>query len=319
MQLYTLGINELNLDGTPVLDSNSQPVPAYTDTDVKQAALALTGFQTYVPYPLPTGDPRTFEHESFNPQAHAKGPYTIIGHQIADTGDKSIVNNVVDVLVRNPTCAPFQSKELLQRFVTENPSPGYVSRIATVWNQYVDDPNQIAKVMSAIVADPEFVTSRDSMVKEPLESEIDAVRELEGAAANPISSSVPHPLDSLYSDELNLGEGLWYPPSVFSFYRPGEKSGLITNAELLGLWSSDAHISAGANVTKACTGCVANLNLTSLAAQSGQQIASYLLDALVDGGTPELRALLINYIANTPSKVPGAIWIVMSSPEYEVN
>jgi uncharacterized protein (DUF1800 family) len=207
----------------------------------------------------------------------------------------------------------------LQRFVSETPSPGYVSRMAAAWNQNVDDPKQIAKVMAAIVADPEFATSRNSMVKEPLESEIDAVRELEGAAANPITTAVPHPLDSLYSDELNLGQGLWYPPSVFSFYRPGEKAGLITNAELLTLWGGDAHISAGANVTKACTTCVANLNLTPLATQNGQQIASFLLDALVDGGTPELRALLTNYIANTPSKVPGAIWIVMSSPEYEVN
>jgi hypothetical protein len=48
-------------------------------------------------------------------------------------------------------------------------------------------------------------------------------------------------------------------------------------------------------------------------------LAGYLLDALVDGGTPQLDALVKNFLNNNPSNVQGALWIILSSPEYEVN
>lgn len=320
MQLYTLGENKLNPDGSPVLDSSGVPVPAYGEPDVKAISLALTGMQTFVPStPAIGADPRTFEVVSFNKARHAAGPFFILGQQIIDPGDVTIFDKVVNLLAHDPTTAPFEVKELLQRFVTEDPSPGYVARIAAVWRANVDDPKQIAKVVAAIVADPEFATSRYAQVKEPIEFAADAVRALGGATANPVTSTVTGPLETLRNDDSRMGQAHWYPPTVFSFYRPGQKESLVTNSELLDRWTSAADISNSARVTTPCTTCSINLDLSAFAKMSGHDMMQALVDALVDGGTPELRSLVENYIANDPKRVPGAIWIVLTSPEYEVN
>ncbi|HWT06340.1 MAG TPA: DUF1800 family protein, partial [Xanthomonadales bacterium] len=230
MQLYVLGTTQLNADGTPILDGTGNPLPTYTDEDVKQVAQALTGFQRTEPYPLPLADPRTIDGTKFFPTRHAKGPFTIIGQSVTDTGDPTIVGKVVGVLASNPATAPFEVKELLQRFVTESPSPGYLSRIVAVWNANADASDQLAKVMQAIASDPEFYADKQSMVKEPIEYAIDAIRELNGAQAVPITASMRTPYNSVHSVLSGMQQQHWYPPSVFSFYRPGEKESLLTNS-----------------------------------------------------------------------------------------
>lgn len=320
MQLFIMGENKLNLDGSPVLDAAGVPVPAYSEGDVRAISLALTGMQTYVPSNFYTiSDPRLYEQLSFNPSRHAKGPYTILGTQVADPGDVTVFDRVIALLAHNPSTAPFEAKELLQRFVTEDPSPGYIARIATVWAANVDDPNQIAKVVAAVVADPEFATSRYSMVKEPIEFSADAVRALGGETFNPVTTAVPWPLNSVQAEDSNMGEPHWNPETVFSFYRPGEKDSLLTNSELLVRWSSSASISNSARISGTCSTCSLNLNLSAFSKMSGHDMMQTLVDALVDGGTPELRSLVENYIANDPNRISGAIWIVLTSPEYEAN
>ena len=220
MQLYTLGPNQLNQDGSTIVDSNGVPVPSYGEPDVKAAALALTGFEVQTPNPLPTGvDPRTIDTVSFVPAAHAVGPFTIMNNRILDPGNATIVDAVVKMLAHQPETAPFEAKEMLQRFVTDDPSPGYVSRIAAVWSANVDDPNQIAKVILAIATDPEFTADAHGLVKEPIEFDVDAVRELGGANETPLTYSAT-PFDNVLNDNQNAGEGIYFPPTVFSFYRP---------------------------------------------------------------------------------------------------
>jgi uncharacterized protein (DUF1800 family) len=324
MQLYVLGTTQLNADGTPVLDGTGNPVPAYTDEDVKQVAQALTGFQRTEPYPLPLADPRTIDGTKFFPTRHAKGPFTIIGQSVTDTGDATIVPKVVGVLASNPATAPFEVKELLQRFVTESPSPGYVARIVAVWNANAAASDQLAKVMQAIASDPEFYAGKQSMVKEPIEYAVDAVRELNGAQAVPITASMRTPYGSVRIVLGGMQEQHWYPPSVFSFYRPGDKESLLTNSLLLTRWGEAVSLSNNAELAALCAKCDVNLDLTTLQALAGgtsaAAVTGYLMDALVDGGTPELSALVQNYLgSNGTTNIKGAIWLVLTSPEYEVN
>jgi uncharacterized protein (DUF1800 family) len=324
MQLYVLGTVQLNADGTPILDGSGNTVPTYSDQDVKQVAQALTGFQRTEPYPLPMVDPRTIDGTKFFPTRHAKGPFTIIGQSVTDTGDPTIVGKVVGVLASNPSTAPFEVKELLQRFVTESPSPGYVSRIVAVWNANADAPDQLAKVMQAIASDPEFYANKQSMVKEPIEYAVDAIRELNGAQAVPFTASMRTPYNSVHSALNSMQESQWYPPSVFSFYRPGEKESLLTNSLLLTRWGEAVSISGNAELVTLCVKCDVNLDFTSLSALAGgtsaAAVTGYLMDALVDGGTPELSALVQNYLGNNgTTNIKGAVWLVLTSPEYEVN
>ena len=324
MQLYVLGTTQLAQDGTPAVDGSGNPVQTYTDTDVKQVALALTGFQR-IESPNPGKiDPRTVDSVKFFPTRHAKGPFTIMGQSIADIGDPTIVTRIVNSIASNATTAPFEVKELLQRFVTETPSPGYIARVAAVWTSNADDPKQLTKVMAAIAADPEFYAGKGSMVKEPVEFAVDAIRALNGAQATPFNASMQTPYNSIYNALGSMQQQQWYPPSVFSFYRPGEKSSMLTNTLLLARWGDGASLSGAARTTALCAKCDVNLDFTSLATIAGGADAGsatgYVLDALVDGGSPELRALLQNYLANNvKTLLPGAVWIVLTSPEYEAN
>ncbi|MDB5069078.1 MAG: hypothetical protein JWM87_189 [Candidatus Eremiobacteraeota bacterium] len=324
MQLYVLGTTQLNPDGSAVVDVAGNALQTYTDTDVKQVAQALTGFQrTASPNPGKV-DPRTVEGVKFYPARHAKGPFTIMGQTVTDTGDPTIVGKVIASIASNPATAPFEVKELLQRFVTETPSPGYVARIVPVWNANADDPKQLAKVMAAIAADPEFYAGKGTMIKEPIEFAVDAIRGLNGAQATPFTPAMQTPYRSVNTVLGAMQQQQWYPPSVFSFYRPGEKESLLTNSLLLSRWSDGASLSNATRMTTLCPTCDVNLDLTSLTALAGgsdaQSAAGYVLDALVDGGTPQLRGLLQNYLANNVHALtPGAVWIVLTSPEYEVN
>lgn len=324
MQLYILGTVQLNADGTPVVDGSGNPLPTYSDEDVKQVAQALTGFQRTEPYPLPMVDPRTIDGVRFFPTRHSKGPFSIIGQTVTDTGDPTIVPKVVGVLASNPSTAPFEVKELLQRFVTESPSPGYVARIVAVWNANADAPDQLAKVMQAIALDPEFYAGKQSLVKEPIEYAVDAIRELNGAQAVPVTASMRTPYASVRNVLGGMQQQHWYPPSVFSFYRPGDKESLLTNSLLLVRWNEAVALSNRAALATLCATCDVNIDLTTLPALAGStsaaSVTGYLLDALVDGGTPELQALVQNYLgSNGTTNIKGAIWLVLTSPEYEGN
>jgi uncharacterized protein (DUF1800 family) len=324
MQLYVLGTTQLNTDGTPVADGAGNARQTYTDADVKQVAQALTGFQR-VESPNPGKvDPRTVDSVKFYPARHAKGPFTIMGQTVTDTGDPTIVGKVVNALASSPSTAPFEAKELLQRFVTETPSPGYVARVAAVWSANADDPKQLTKVIAAIAADPEFSSGKGGMIKEPVEFAVDAIRALNGAQATPFSATMQTPYNSVFNVLASMQQQHWYPPSVFSFYRPGDKSSLLTNSLLLTRWGDGASLSNAVRLTSLCAKCDVNLDFTSAAALTGgsdaASTATFVLDALADGGTPELRALVQNYLANNVKTLtPGAIWIVLTSPEYEAN
>ena len=324
MQLYVLGTTQLNTDGTPVMDpTTGLASDTYNDLDVKQVAQAMTGFQVTAPPNPGLVNPLTVDSVKFFAARHAKGPFTIMGQIITDTGAPSVVPKVIASLVNNPTTAPFEVKELLQRFVTETPSPAYVTRITAVWNTNASDPSQIAKVMQAIANDPEFYSGKGSMVKEPIEFVVDAIRELNSAYATPFTVAMPTPYNSDYGTLGNMQQDHWYPPSVFSFYRPGNKESLLTNSLLLTRWGSGANLSNDIRTTTLCAKCDTNIDFTNLTVTAGGASASavshYMLDTLVDGGTPQLQALLQNYLANNTKNVNGAMWFVLTSPEYEVN
>jgi uncharacterized protein (DUF1800 family) len=338
MQLYTLGVNTLNTDGTVVQDPNNpgQPLATYSEQDVKSMSLALTGFQLQTQTAIGTY-PAYVDKIVFNAAAHApatNGGFSVMGtiipdgktcpwsytsYQSAGLSSSCVVDNAALSLANNPTTWVYESTELLERLVTETPSPAMIKRISAIWGQNVNDPNQIAKVVAAIAADPEFYNGKYTMIKEPIEFEAGAIRALGGAASNPVTGSELRPLSSAISDTARMAQELWDPPSVFSFYYPSDKDGLINNAQLLATWSAASNL-AGSARTTACTNCPIFLDFTSFASsKQTTDLAGYLLDALVDGGTPQLNALVKNFLNNNPANVQGALWIILSSPEYGVN
>lgn len=301
LQLFSLGTVQLRLDGTPITDGNGVALPNYTEDDVKAVARALTGWYNDS---YKGGKPSRFE-----PFLHDSSEKTILGHRIAGRSGADgarELEDVVDIIMQHPSTAPFISKTLIQKLATETPTPGYVQRVATVFKQTNGD---LKATVRAILTDTEF-TSPDvvrTQFKNPIEHFIGPIRALD------VKSKGYFPIDATYlSKEL-----IYYPPSVFSFYRPGQKGSLI-NTSLVTLRDSlaDAFVAgydAKLNVRKV----VQKNNL-----QTPEQIVDYLSDALLTAPLdPNARSRIVAYMdgRTDEEKFRGAIWLIMASPDFQRN
>ncbi len=213
LQLFALGPNLLKLNGTPVLDATGKPVPAYSEKDVRHVARALTGWHV---------DYDEYAKAVFDPDLHDSGAKTILGKTLAGRSGADGANEVGDVvgiLMQHPNVAPFIAKELIQKFAIETPPNGYVKRVAKV---FLASNGSIKDMLRAVLLDPVFTgeTVVRTQFKVPIEHFVGAVRALEGTTEG----------DALYHWTADTRHLLYYPPSVFSFYRPGEKKTFVNTA-----------------------------------------------------------------------------------------
>jgi uncharacterized protein (DUF1800 family) len=257
IQLFTVGLYELNIDGSPNRDDNPNTypdagihqVPTYTQEDVVELAKVMTGWDVrsntrYGYTSMGKGEyaaPMEFfpEHHEDEIAEGGDGYVTVLGNTFAlnSGADGSGMDEALDVLFNHPNVGPFVSKHLITNLVTSNPSPEYVARVTRVFN---DDGKghrgYLKAVVRAILTDPE---ARDpaqqgenfGKVKEPflvftqLLRSFD-VKPLEGwtGPAEPIrgdgSKSIVHGVYSYMSPESQFGQGPLRAKSVFNFYMP---------------------------------------------------------------------------------------------------
>src|SRR5689334_3277681 len=138
MQLFCLGLTKLNLDGSPVLDQNGNPVPTYDQSIVENLAKVFTGW-TFPVAPNVAARPHNPSYyfgEMYPVETyHDTGPKTLFdGFQIpAGQSSRADLESALDALMAQDTMAPFISKQLIEHLVTSNPSPDYISRVARVF------------------------------------------------------------------------------------------------------------------------------------------------------------------------------------------
>ena len=163
MQLFTIGVNMLNDDGSPVIGANGQLVPTYAQADIETLARILTGY-TMPTRPGATPDfwgNRNYYIGDMIPfdQWHDTGMKVALGGRILMPGGNSAANEVRDllrVLVNHPNTPPFIAKQLIQKTVTSSPTPGYVSRVAAVFKDNGKGVRgDLAAVTRAVLLDPE--------------------------------------------------------------------------------------------------------------------------------------------------------------------
>ncbi len=317
MQLYTMGLYQLADDGAPLRDATGATLANYTQPDVQEVAKAITGYSVSVDYT--NNNPQTRFSVQYVPSNHYAGTLHFFGRAQAIPNDATAIAAVMHVIARRPAVAPFMATELLQRFVTEHPSPTYIGNIAAVWRATQDKPDQIAQVITAIVNDPEFAGAYHAMGRQPAELVLDTLRALPGAM-QPTADTTPG--SSLLWELSNLGQQLFYSPSVFSFYRPGALNALTNTGSLLSRTGVFANIT---NADPASLYTDTFIDIPALRAAMGVThgagIATYLLDALLDGGTPAQQSLVAGYLGAAPSdnQLRGAIWLILNSPDYAVN
>lgn len=220
LQLFSIGLYKLNLDGTYVLNGNGQPIETYTNDDVVGLARAFTGWDADTSVPIPERWRARMVHDA---SAHESREKSFLGLTIpAGTDGPTSMRMALDWIAQHPNVAPFISRQLIQRLVTSNPSSYYVRRVAEVFNDNGDGVRgDLGAVVKAILLDPEArLTVLSSpvvgKVREPLLRFVHWARSF-GATGNGRQCEV----SDMSSPSVALGQSPLRASSVFNFFRPG--------------------------------------------------------------------------------------------------
>ncbi|MCW5661293.1 MAG: DUF1800 domain-containing protein [Burkholderiaceae bacterium] len=233
MQLFSIGLIELNPDGTP-RTSAGQPIETYGPADIAGLARVFTGFSWACPGAPASGcffngssnnasDPdRSFKPMIGYAQYHSTEVKTFLGTTIpaqSSADPQASLGAALDALHRHPNVGPFIGRQLIQRLVTSNPSPGYVRSVA---NAFADNGagvrGDMKAVVKAVLLHPEARQSSDTAgkVREPVLRLSALLR-----AFNYRSDTGEYRIGNTDNPATSLGQTPMRAPSVFNFYRPG--------------------------------------------------------------------------------------------------
>jgi uncharacterized protein (DUF1800 family) len=177
MQLFTLGLNQMNPDGTPVLDGSGDPVPTYTQDDVMALGRSFTGW-TYPTQPGMTLQKHNPEYYGGPLVAfesnHDSGAKTFLGQSVA-AGQSTAqeLDSVLTIIFNHPNLPPFVCKQLIEKLVTSNPSSAYVQRVSQAFstgkfNSYGSSKRgDMQATLAAILLDPEARRGDSSTTADP--------------------------------------------------------------------------------------------------------------------------------------------------------
>lgn len=171
MQLFTIGLWELNPDGTRKLN-NGQPIPTYGPEDIRGMAKVLTGWSYancdvvreswYCFKSARSGYYRNFNDVTLRMQAyegyHSTVAKTIVTGRVLPAGRtaQADLTDMLDTLFNHPNIAPFIGRQLIQRLVKSNPSPAYVARVSAAFaDNGAGVRGDMKAVIRAILLDPE--------------------------------------------------------------------------------------------------------------------------------------------------------------------
>ncbi len=229
MQLFTIGLWKLNVDGTRQLDGVGQPIQTYTNADITELARVFTGLTYGSASSFPTSNGDFLQPMKMWDAFHDCNAKTLLGGlalpartpSAGNTGTAGLadVNAAVDNLFNHQNVGPMLARLLIQRLVTSNPSPAYIGRVASAFNNNGSGVRgDMQAVVRTLLMDPE---ARDpammdlpgwGRLREPFLRVVNMAR-----AFNAASTSGFYPLDQFATDHL---EDPMNAPSVFNFYLP---------------------------------------------------------------------------------------------------
>jgi uncharacterized protein (DUF1800 family) len=251
MQLFTIGLVELNANGTPRLDGSGNPIPTYTQADIENLARVFTGWSwgggTLDLHFWGMAAPNVTGPMSPYAAYHDFGAKTLVGGVQLPAGlsPREDLERALDVLFAHPNVGPFVGRQLIQRLVTSNPSPAYVARVASVFNDNgAGVRGDLNAVVRAILLDPEarqgHLASPQTFgkLREPLIRLAHLWRVFD--AANRIGTF------TYFDPSLDFGQAPLRSPSVFNFFRPDYRpTGALADA---GLYAPEFQIVTEASV-----------------------------------------------------------------------
>ncbi len=345
MQLFTIGLVELNLDGTVKTDAQGNPIPTYGQAEIEGFAHVFTGWTWS----------NMDRFKEWREDRDLLGPMKAFP-DFHDTGEKTLLNGVVlpagqtpeqdleqalDNIFNHPNVGPFISKQLIQKLVTSNPSNAYVQRVATIFNNNGNGiRGDMKAVVKAILMDNEArtgTTSSDRVfgkVKEPLLRLTALWRAFDGKAANGI-------YDFRWVNN-DFSQGPLQSPSVFNFFSPfyapqGQfKDNDWVAPELqihsegtMAKMTNHLHwrvlsMNNFANDNPDADDILINITRERDLASDPEALLDHLdLLLLAEKMSPELRQATLDFMAtyggeNFEEKAADAIGLIITSPEFAV-
>jgi uncharacterized protein (DUF1800 family) len=234
MQLFTLGLLELNLDGTHKLDDQGEPIEIFNNSDITGLAKVFTGLSYENNDFGQRGNDRSATYRPlvvFSAQ-HSQLEKAFLGTTIpANTNGRRSIDQALDAIFQHGNMAPFLSRQLIQRLTASSPSPAYVQRVSRSFEEgtFVLPDRSVVGTgergdMQATIAailldadalqDPATAPAESGKIREPM------VRIINWARA--FNETTPNAHDERLLGNLStIGQHPFRSPSVFNFFRPG--------------------------------------------------------------------------------------------------
>jgi uncharacterized protein (DUF1800 family) len=347
LQLFSIGLMQLNLDGTQAKDAEGKTIPTYDEDTVKGFAKAFSGWSF--------GGRDTAKDDNFH---HGEENWTIPMQAWASkhsTANKKLLNGTVlpagqtpqqdlsqalDNIFNHPNVGPFISRRLIQRLVSSNPSPAYIQRVATVFNNNgAGVRGDLQAVVKAILLDAE---ARDQTIasnnqagklREPIVRLANVLRFL-----NARSEDGTNRLHYLDNPDWGLGQSPLLAPSVFNFYSPdfrapGEvaKAGMVapefqitTETSIVGSLNFMAWIIREGGYGNKEQRLKLDFTRMHDVAGNAEALANRINLTFMNGTmTPQTRTSFMRVIngidpANRDDRIKAALVLTMATPEFTI-
>jgi uncharacterized protein (DUF1800 family) len=347
MQLFNIGEDLLNQDGSLQLDGNHNPIPAYTEAQVQAFAKVFTGwtsanadgsspvyFQGISNYDHPMTPVEAHHDHTAKTLLNDTNPTSYVGTTLpaGQTAAEDLAAGLTNVF-QHPNVPPFVCTQLIQHLVTSTPSPAYISRVTAVFaNNGNGVRGDMQAVLTAIFTDPEARAGDSNPsydgghLREPMLWITDVMRGL--GYVNTTSSNNYFYL-SPWSNTLS--QSPYASPSVFNFFPPDYViPGTTLNAPEFGLENTGSVMDrlslADTLVNNAITGFNVDLSATSPLGQLAAASPASLVDQLglifmhsqMDTNTRSAIIGEITGMTDPALQVRVAAYLVVTSPQYKI-
>ena len=333
MQLFTLGLDKLNVDGSMVFDATHNPIPTYDQTVVVNIAKLLTGWT----YPTASGKTAKTNNPAYYlgsmfavEKEHDETAKTLFDDWNVPAGQTAErdLDSLLDALMAQDTMAPFVSKQLIQHLVTSNPSPAYVERVSNV---FLDNGQGVRgdmkAVVTAILTDPEARAGDDpnaaanagfGHLREPVLFMANILRGLNGTLTD---QSAP------YNYANNMGQNLFYSPSVFSYFSPQYRNSQGSPAPEFQIYSTQTAANRADTVNSILYGRLdkgTTVDLTPFVSKAANPdaLADYISSVfLYHSMSSDLHGAILQAAqatSNPVSRAKDALYITLTSGEYQI-
>jgi uncharacterized protein (DUF1800 family) len=337
MQLFTLGLSQLNPDGTPQLDGTGNPIPTYTQDDVMALGRSFTGWT----YPTTPGQALQKHNQEYygGPMLpfesnHDGGAKTLLGQPVAaGQSAEQELNSVLTIIFNHPNLPPFVAQQLIKKLVTSNPSPAYVARVASAFSngkfqsygsgKRGDMQATVAAILldsearrgdSATTADP-----GDGKLREPVVMMVSVARAFHATTDG----------GGFTNSGGSMSQSLFNSGSVFNFFPPANLiAGTTLNGPEFAIFNTNTSLARVNFINTIVYGQVngaTKLDFTPVInAGTPDQMADWLntlfLHGTMSSAMKQNIVTAVNAVTSTDTKnqARAAIYLVASSSQYQV-